>query len=72
VRVVSWNINYRGPETAERQGDLLRELAPHLMLLQEVNPGSSEILSKAARSLIKRLVPASNVTPVTSLRVMEH
>jgi endonuclease/exonuclease/phosphatase (EEP) superfamily protein YafD len=48
VRVVSWNINHRGPQAAERQGDLLRELAPHLMLLQEVNPNSSEILRKAA------------------------
>src|SRR5215471_32458 len=42
VRVVSWNINFRGRKTAKQQGDLLRELAPDLMLLQEVNPGSSE------------------------------
>jgi endonuclease/exonuclease/phosphatase family metal-dependent hydrolase len=48
VRLVSWNINHRGRETAERQGNLLRELAPHLMLLQEVNPGSSDILRDAA------------------------
>jgi len=48
VRVVSWNINFRGHKTAKRQGTLLRELAPDLMLLQEVNPGSSEVLCAAA------------------------
>jgi hypothetical protein len=48
VRVVSWNLNFRGYKAAELQGGLLRELAPHLMLLQEVNPGSSEVLRKAA------------------------
>jgi hypothetical protein len=42
VCVVSWNINFRGRKTAKRQGDLLREIAPDLMLLQEVNPRSSE------------------------------
>ena len=48
VRVVSWNVHFRGPEAAKRQGDLLRELAPDLMLLQELNPGSSAILADAA------------------------
>lgn len=48
MRVVSWNIHFRGPETANLQGALLRELAPDLMLLQEVNPRSSESLRKAA------------------------
>jgi hypothetical protein len=48
MRVVSWNVAFRSPETAERQGDLLRELAPDLILLQEVNPRSSEVLCKAA------------------------
>ena len=48
MRLVSWNINYRGRKTAERQGNLLRELAPHLILLQEVNPVSSEVLRDAA------------------------
>jgi hypothetical protein len=48
VRVVSWNLAFRGPEAAKRQGGLLRELAPDLMLLQEVNPVSSEDLRKAA------------------------
>jgi hypothetical protein len=33
---------------AERQGRLLRELAPDLMLLQELNPGSSAVLADAA------------------------
>jgi endonuclease/exonuclease/phosphatase family metal-dependent hydrolase len=48
MRVVSWNIAFRGPETAKRQGGLLRELAPDLMLLQELNPGSSAVLKAAA------------------------
>jgi hypothetical protein len=48
VRVVSWNIAFRGPEAAKRQGGLLRKLAADLMLLQEVNPGSSEVLRAAA------------------------
>jgi hypothetical protein len=33
VRVVSWNVAFGGPKTAKRQGALLRELAPDLMLL---------------------------------------
>ena len=37
MRVVSWNIAFRGPEAAKRQGGLLRELAPDLMLLQEAS-----------------------------------
>jgi hypothetical protein len=34
VRVVSWNMAFRDLEAAKRQGDLLRKLAPDLMLLQ--------------------------------------
>jgi hypothetical protein len=48
VRVVSWNIAFRGLKAAKRQGCLLRKLAADLMLLQEVNPGSSEVLCAAA------------------------
>jgi hypothetical protein len=48
VRVVSWNIAFRGPKAAKLQGGLLRELAPDLMLLQELNPGSSTVLADAA------------------------
>jgi hypothetical protein len=48
VRVVSWNLAFRGPTAAKRQGGLLRELDPDLMLLQELNPGSSEVLKNAA------------------------
>jgi hypothetical protein len=33
VRVVSWNMAFRDLEAAKRQGDLLRKLAPDLMLL---------------------------------------
>jgi hypothetical protein len=48
MRVVSWNIAFSSPERAKRQGNLLRELHPDLMLLQEVNPGSSETLRDAS------------------------
>jgi hypothetical protein len=48
MRVVSWNIAFRDSATAKRQGDLLRKLAPDLMLLQELNPGSSKVLADAA------------------------
>jgi hypothetical protein len=48
MRVVSWNMAFRGAEAAKRQGDLLRKLAPDLMLLQELNPGSSATLREAA------------------------
>jgi hypothetical protein len=48
MRVVSWNLAFRGPKTAKRQGGLLRELAPDLMLLQELNPDSSDVLAAAA------------------------
>jgi endonuclease/exonuclease/phosphatase family metal-dependent hydrolase len=48
MRVVSWNLAFRGPKAAKRQGDLLRQLAPDLMLLQELNPGSSTALANAA------------------------
>jgi hypothetical protein len=39
---------FRGPNAAKRQGCLLRKLAPDLMLLQELNPSSSEVLARAA------------------------
>jgi hypothetical protein len=48
MRVVSWNLAFRGPKAAKRQGGLLGELAPDLMLLQELNPDSSAILADAA------------------------
>jgi hypothetical protein len=48
MRVVSWNLAFRGPKTAKLQGGLLRQLAPDLMLLQELNPGSSAELADAA------------------------
>lgn len=47
MRVVSWNVVFRGAAAAQRQGHLLRELGPDL-LLQEVNPGSAEVLRRAA------------------------
>ncbi len=48
VRVVSWNLNFRSVGAAHRQGELLRELRPDLILLQEVNLGSAEVLRDAA------------------------
>ena len=50
VRVVSWNLNYRGVSKAGLQGELLRELKPDLILLQEVNLGSVETLRQAAEA----------------------
>jgi endonuclease/exonuclease/phosphatase family metal-dependent hydrolase len=69
VRVVSWNIHFRGPKAARRQGGLLRKLAPDLMLLQEVNHGSSEVLAEAAGAdwmvrAIDLRTPEPNDTPV--------
>jgi endonuclease/exonuclease/phosphatase family metal-dependent hydrolase len=48
VRVVSWNLAYRGAAAAEQQGALLRELATDVVLLQEVNPNSAHVLRQAA------------------------
>ena len=48
MRIVSRNLNNRGPKAAQQQGGLLRKLAPDLTLLQEVNPGSSAVLADAA------------------------
>ena len=48
VRVASWNVAFRGPASAASQGQLLRELGVDLVLLQEVNPGSAEVLRQAA------------------------
>ena len=69
MRVVSWNIAFRGPKGAKRQGDLLRKLAPDLMLLQEVNPGSSAVLADAAGAdwivrAIDLRTPAPDDSPV--------
>ena len=44
------NLRQYRPDASPRprQGDLRRQLAPDLMLLQEVNPGSSAVLAAAA------------------------
>jgi hypothetical protein len=69
VRIVSWNIAFRGTKAAKRQGKLLQQLAPDLILLQELNPGSSSALVEASgadwivRSIDLR-APDSNDTPV--------
>jgi hypothetical protein len=72
VRVVSWNLHNRDPKVAKRQGDLLRELHPDLMLLQEVNPGSSAVLRDAARAdwmvrAIDLCTPESDGSPTRRL-----
>jgi hypothetical protein len=69
VRVVSWNIAFRGPEAAKRQGDLLRQLDPDLMLLQEFNRGSSNVLADGAGadwtvSSIDLRTPEPNDSPI--------
>jgi hypothetical protein len=61
VRVVSWNLHFRAGAAAKQQGDLLRRLGPDLMLLQEVNCGSSEILCHAAGA--DWMVKAVDLTP---------
>jgi hypothetical protein len=48
MRVVSWNVHNRGPSGARRQGALLRDLGPDLLLLQEVNPNSADVLRQCA------------------------
>lgn len=48
MRIISWNIAFRSSKTARQQGGLLRELAPDLVLLQELNPASSAVLADAA------------------------
>jgi endonuclease/exonuclease/phosphatase family metal-dependent hydrolase len=48
MRVVSWNVAFRAAAAARCHGELLRKLRPDLILLQEVNPGSAEILRLAA------------------------
>jgi hypothetical protein len=45
TRIVSWNVAFRSSEAARRQGEFLAELKPSLVLLQEVNPQSSEALA---------------------------
>lgn len=48
MRVVSWNMRFCSAETAARQGELLRSHAPDLVLLQDVNAGSADILRRTA------------------------
>jgi hypothetical protein len=48
MRVVSWNVGFRGTVAAQQQGELLRQLSPDLILLQEANPGSADVLRQAA------------------------
>ena len=48
MRVISWNLNFRRTAEARVQGELLRKFRPDLILLQEVNRGSAEVLRQAA------------------------
>src|SRR5260370_23097433 len=47
-RVVSWNIAFSGPPRAALQGAFLRSLQPDLVIIQELNPGSSSVVSDTA------------------------
>jgi hypothetical protein len=47
VRVVSWNLMFRETAGVRCQGELLRGLEPDLILLQEINLGSAEVLRQA-------------------------
>jgi hypothetical protein len=71
VRVASWNVAFRAGAVTQRQGELLRSLGPDLILLQEVNPGSAEILRRAAGAdwLVRAIdlrAPAPDDRPVRS------
>jgi exonuclease III len=48
LRVASWNLAHRVKAGAERQADLIRDLAPDLALLQEANANSIEGLAHQA------------------------
>jgi endonuclease/exonuclease/phosphatase family metal-dependent hydrolase len=48
MRVASWNVFFRSKAVAERQGQLLRSLEVDLVMLQELNPDSADILRSAA------------------------
>ena len=48
VRVASWNVFFRSKVVAELQGELLRSLDVDLVMLQQLNPDSGDILRSAA------------------------
>jgi endonuclease/exonuclease/phosphatase family metal-dependent hydrolase len=48
VRVASWNVFFRSKVAAKLQGELLRSLDVDLVMLQELNPDSGDILRTAA------------------------
>jgi len=62
MRVVSWNVNFPGPRRAERLGAVLHNDSPDLVLLQEVNPGSAEVLRQAAG--VDWIIRADELDPV--------
>ena len=62
MRVVSWNVNFPGPRRAKRLGAVLHNDSPDLVLLQEVNPGSAEVLRQAAG--VDWIIRADELDPV--------
>ena len=69
VRVASWNVAFGGAPRAQRQGELLRELGPDLIFLQEINPGSAEALRQSAgadwlATAVSLRAPAADDRPV--------
>jgi exonuclease III len=64
MRVVSWNVNWR-TGVARAQGELVRDLRPDLVILQEVNPSSAERLWEATelKWMIQSDPPAGSTEP---------
>src|SRR5579859_2115204 len=70
LRVLSWNVHYLTGDAADREGDFLASLdpPPDVLLLQEVNRRSAELLRRAAglewlRLAIELRQPNGNETP---------
>lgn len=48
LRIATWNLNYRGRSVAPALGELLKRAGVDLVLLQEANPNSLELVREAA------------------------
>ncbi|SDL14645.1 hypothetical protein [Tessaracoccus oleiagri] len=48
MRVGSWNLNHRGRAATREQGALVRDRGVELLLVQEANPASLDVLVEAA------------------------
>ncbi len=61
MRVGSWNLNHRGRAATLEQGALVRERGVDLLLVQEANPASVEVLIEAAE--LDWVVTATGLAP---------